>query len=144
VNDRLSRLSDSPARRRFSTVMLSAFACFALALAVIGVYAILSYTVSQGVHDIGVRLALGAQRGSIVRLVVGHGMVLALAGIGGGLIGGAILTRLMASLLYGTSATDSLTFAGVAGLLALIALAACYIPARRATRIDPIRALRDE
>jgi len=138
------RLSDSLARRRFSTVMLSAFACFALALAAIGVYAILSYTVSQGVHDIGVRLALGAQRGSIVRLVVGHGMVLVLAGIGGGLIGGAILTRLMASLLYGTSATDSLTFAGVAGLLALIALAACYIPARRATRIDPIRALRDE
>jgi predicted permease len=138
------RLSDSLARRRFSAVMLSAFACFALALAAIGVYAILSYTVSQGVHDIGVRLALGAQRGSIVRLVVGHGMVLALAGIGGGLIGGAILTRLMASLLYGTSATDSLTFAGVAGLLALIALAACYIPARRATRIDPIRALREE
>jgi ABC-type antimicrobial peptide transport system permease subunit len=109
---------------------------------VIGVYGILSYTVSQGVHDIG-RLALGAQRGSIVRLVVGHGMVLAL-GIAGGLIGGAILTRLMASLLYGTSATDALTFAGVAGLLTLIALAACYIPARRAPRIDPIRALRDE
>jgi len=138
------RLYDSLARQRFSTVMLGALACFAVVLAAIGVYAVLSYMVSEGTHDIGVRLALGAQRGGILRLVIKRGMGLALAGIVGGLAFGAMLTRIMASLLYGISATDELTFTGVAILLALVALAACFVPARRAMRIDPMTALREE
>jgi predicted permease len=138
------RLYDSLARQRFSTVMLGALACFAVILAAIGVYAVLSYMVTEGAHDIGVRLALGAQRGGILRFVIKRGMGLALAGIVAGVTFGEVLTRLMVSLLYGVSATDEWTFAGVAVLIALVALAACFIPARRAMRIDPMTALREE
>ena len=102
----------------------------------------MSYLVTQGAHDIGVRIALGAQRASILRMVVRQGMRLAVVGIVAGLIGAAALTRVMASLLFGVSATDALTFAAVAVFLAGVALLASYIPALRATRVDPLIALR--
>ena len=134
----------SLARQRFAAVMLTAFALFALILAAVGVYGVMSYLVSQGTHDIGIRVALGAQRGNIVSMIFRQGMELAAAGIVAGLIGAAALTRVMASLLYGISATDAVTFSAVALGLAAIAALATYVPALRATRIDPILALRDE
>jgi predicted permease len=138
------RLYSSLARQRFSTTMLGAFAVFALILAAVGVYGVMSYLVSQSTRDIGVRVALGAQPGNIIGMVVRQGMELAAIGIGAGLIGAALLTRVMASLLFGVSATDALTFIAVALALGLIAMLATYIPARRATKVDPIVALRDE
>jgi predicted permease len=138
------RMRDSMARQRFSTIMLGAFAVFALILAAVGVYGVMSYLVSQGTHDIGVRMALGAQRSSILGLVVRQGLELTTAGIVAGLIGAAVLTRVMASLLFGVSATDLPTFSAVPVILAATALVACYLPARRATLVDPVVALRDE
>jgi predicted permease len=138
------RLHDSLARQRFSMTMLGAFAAFALILAAVGIYGVMSYLVNQGAHDIGLRIALGAQRASILRMVVRQGMRLAAIGIAAGLIGTAALTRLMASLLFGVSATDALTFSAVAAFLAGVALLASYIPALRATRVDPLIALREE
>jgi len=138
------RMSDSLARQRFSAIMLGAFALFALILAAVGVYGVMSYLVTQGTHDIGVRVALGAQRSSIVRLVVRQGMELAGAGIALGLIGAAALTRVMASLLFGVSAVDLVTFSAVPPILAAVALLATYVPARRATQVDPMTALREE
>ena len=139
-----NRMYDSMARQRFSTLMLGAFAVFALILAAVGVYGAISYLVVRSTHDIGVRIALGAQRGNIVGLVVRQGMTLAGAGIGIGVIGALLLTRLMSSLLFGVSATDAATFAGIPVVLAVVAFAASYIPARRATMVDPMLALRDE
>jgi len=138
------RLYQSLARRRLSTAMLLGFACFALILAAVGVYGVLSYLVGQGTRDIGVRIALGAERRTILALVMRQGMSLALIGVAAGMVGAVSLTRVMASLLYGVSATDLLTFVGVAILLILVAAAACYIPARRAMRVDPMVALRCE
>jgi predicted permease len=138
------RLYDSLARQRFATTMLGAFAAFALLLAAVGVYGVISYLVTQSTHDIGLRVALGAQPGQILGLVVRQGMLLAGVGIGVGLIVSAALTRVMAGLLFGVSATDAATFAGVAVTLAAVAFAASAIPARRATRIDPMTALREE
>jgi ABC-type antimicrobial peptide transport system permease subunit len=138
------RLRDSLARQRFSTIMLGAFALFALILATVGVYGVISYLVSQGTHDIGIRIALGAPRTGILRLIVRQGMELAGMGIAAGLAGALLLTRLMSSLLFGVSATDALTFTAVAVVLALVALLASFVPARRATRLDPLAALRDE
>lgn len=138
------RIRDSLARQRFSMTMLGAFAAFALILAAVGIYGVMSYLVNQGAHDIGLRIALGAQRASILRMVVRQGMRLAAIGIAAGLIGTAALTRLMASLLFGVSATDALTFSAVAAFLAGVALLASYIPALRATRVDPLIALREE
>ncbi|HEY6292411.1 MAG TPA: ABC transporter permease [Terriglobia bacterium] len=138
------RLYDSLARQRFATTMLGAFAAFALLLAAVGVYGVMSYLVSQGTHDIGVRLALGARPGNILGLVVRQGMSLAAIGIAGGLIGALALTRVMASLLFGVTATDAATFSAVAVILAAVALAATVIPARRATGVDPMVALREE
>jgi predicted permease len=138
------RLYSSLARRRFSSTMLAAFAAFALLLAAVGVYGVMSYLVTQSTHDIGVRVALGAQPGNIVRLVVHQGMELAGIGILIGLAGAVALTRLMTSLLFGVSTTDFLTFGAVAALLAAVAFAATVIPARRATRVDPMVALREE
>ena len=138
------RLYDSMARQRFATVMLGAFAAFALLLAAVGVYGVISHLVSQGTHDIGVRMALGAQPRNILRLVTRQGMELAGLGIAGGLIGALALTRVMAGLLFGVSTTDAVTFSAVAVILAGVALAATLIPARRAIAVDPIVALRDE
>jgi ABC-type lipoprotein release transport system permease subunit len=138
------RMKDSLARQRFSTMMLGAFAVFALILAIVGVYGVMSHLVTQGTHDIGVRMALGAPRSTIVGLVLRQGMELTAAGIVAGLIGAAVLTRVMASLLFGVSATDIVTFSAVPVILTVIALLASYLPARRATRVDPIVALREE
>ncbi len=138
------RMYDSMARQRFAAIMLGAFAVFALILAAVGVYGVISYLVTQGTHDIGVRIALGAQRTNIVRLVVRQGMELAGAGIAIGVAGALLLSRVMASLLFGVSARDAVTFLSVPVLLAMVALAASYLPARRATTVDPMIALREE
>jgi predicted permease len=138
------RMYDSIARQRFSTIMLGAFAVFALILAAVGVYGVISYLVTQGTHDLGVRIALGAQRGNIVGLVVRQGMELAGLGIAAGMVGAFLLTKVMASLLFGVSARDAVTFSVVPVVLAGIAAVASFVPARRATRVDPIVALREE
>jgi predicted permease len=139
-----SLISDSMASRRFSMILLVVFATLALVLASVGIYGVISYIVGQRSHEIGVRMALGARRRDILRLILGRGGKLAGLGVAVGLAAALGLTRLMASLLYGVAATDPLTFAGVALLLTLVALAACYIPARRAARVDPNVALRYE
>ncbi len=144
IHTMTGRVHDSLARRRFAAAMLGAFALFALILAAIGVYGVISYLVTQGTHDIGIRIALGAPRGNILRMIVRQGMGLAAVGILAGLAGAAALTRVMATLLFGVSATDALTFSAVALFLGLIALLACYLPARRATRVDPTVALHEE
>ena len=138
------RLHDSLARQRFSTTMLGAFAMFALLLAAVGIFGVLSYLVSRCTHDIGVRIALGAQPANIVSLVVGQGMQLAAIGIAAGVIGALALTRVMASLLFGVTPTDALTFGAVVLILAAVAFFATLIPARRAAAVDPMVALREE
>lgn len=137
-------VSNSFAARRLSMMLLGVFAALALVLACVGIYGVISYLVGQRTHEIGVRVALGAQRNDVLQLVIGHGARMALIGVVIG-IGFALgLTRLMANQLFGVSAHDPLTFAGVAVLLIIVAVAACYIPARRAMRVDPVVALRHE
>jgi predicted permease len=137
-------VSNSFAARRLSMILLGVFAALALLLACVGIYGVISYLVGQRTHEIGVRIALGAQRSDVLRLVIGHGARMALLGVAIG-VGTALgLTRLMANQLFGVSAHDPLTFAGVAMLLTLVAIAACYVPARRAMRVDPMIALRHE
>ena len=138
------RVHDSLARQRFAVTMLGAFAAFAMILAAVGVYGVMSFLVTQGTSDIAIRMALGARRETILSLVMQQGMGLALTGIAAGIVGALSLTRLMSGLLFHVSATDPLTFAGVAVLLTAIALAACYFPARRASSIEPMEALREE
>ncbi|MGB7022174.1 MAG: ABC transporter permease [Candidatus Acidiferrales bacterium] len=129
---------------RFHAILLGIFGALAVVIAAVGVYGVISYSVAQRTHEIGIRLALGAQRRSVLRLVVGQGLKLACIGIVIGIAAAFALTRLMSSLLFGVSATDPLTFAGMAILLVLVAMLACYIPARRAMRVDPMIALRYE
>jgi predicted permease len=137
-------ISDSFSARRLSMILLGVFAALALALACAGIYGVISYLVGQRTHEIGVRIALGAQRGDVLRLILGEGARMALLGVCVGVAASLGLTRLMSRLLFGVSATDPLTFAGVGLTLAFVALAACYIPARRALRVDPLVALRHE
>jgi predicted permease len=137
-------ISDWLAARRFSMILLGIFAALALVMSCVGIYGVISYLASQRTHEIGIRMALGAERRDVLRMVLGEGVTMAIVGVAIGLLAALGLTHLMASMLFGVSAHDPLSFAGVAGLLILVALAACYIPARRATKVDPIVALRYE
>ena len=137
-------LAKSIARPRFNMLLITILAVVALVLAAVGIYGVISYSVTQRTHEIGVRMALGASAGDVLKLVVGQGMLLAGTGVVLGLIAAFGATRIMASLLFGVTATDPVTYFGLALLLALIAFVACYIPARRATRVNPVSALRAE
>jgi ABC-type antimicrobial peptide transport system permease subunit len=137
-------VAESLTRQRFSMILLNAFAGAALLLAGLGLYGVISYLVGQRTHELGIRLALGAQRRDLLRLVLGHGMKMTAVGVGVGLIAALGLTQLLGDLLYGVSATDPATFASIALLLVFIALAACFVPAWRATKVDPLVALRHD
>jgi ABC-type antimicrobial peptide transport system permease subunit len=135
-------LDASVGQRRMTLVLLAVFAGVALLLAVVGIYGVIAYSVAQRTQELGIRRALGAQQGDILRLVLGQGLVLALMGVVAGVAGAFWLTRVMTGLLFQVSATDPATFAGIALLFVVVALSASYIPARRATRVDPMAALR--
>jgi putative ABC transport system permease protein len=138
------RIYERTAAKRIMTIVIGVFAGIALLLAALGLYAIMAYAVSQKTHEIGVRLALGAPRGNILRLVLGQGMKLVLIGMGLGMMGAFALTRFMISLLYGVSDRDALTFILASSPLVGTAILACWLPARQATKVDPMVALRAE
>jgi putative ABC transport system permease protein len=137
-------ITDTLWQQRFNLQLIGLFAALAMTLAAIGLYGVMSYSVAQRVREVGLRMALGAGRRDVLKLVVGQGMKLALAGVALGLLASLALTRLMEKLLFEVSATDFSTFAVIAVLLTLVALVACWIPARRATKVDPMVALRCE
>ena len=134
----------SVARERFTVLLLTIFASVALILSAAGIYSVMSYSVAQRTHEIGIRMALGAQMKDVLKLVVRQAMILAMIGVAVGLAGAFTLTRLISSLLYDVSVTDPVTFGLISLLLVSVALVACLIPARRATRVDPVIALRYE
>jgi putative ABC transport system permease protein len=135
-------ISDSLARRRLYMVLLTVFAGSALLLAAVGIYGVMSYSVSQRIHEMGIRIALGAQARDVQMLVMRCGLTVALLGMTVGIAAALALTRLMSGLLFGVGPFDPFAFGAVAAVLMLVALLACYLPARRAARVDPIRALR--
>jgi putative ABC transport system permease protein len=135
-------VSESLAQRRFSVNMVGLFALTALLLAAIGIYGVISYIVGERTHEFGIRLALGAERKNIMQIVMQQGLRMAVVGAAIGIVGALVLSRFMATLLYGVAAADILIFGGVALLFISVALVACYLPARRATKVDPIVALR--
>jgi len=137
-------VSNTAAQPRLNATLLGVFAFVAMIIAAIGIYGVLAYSVNQRTREIGLRIALGAQRSGVLRLIVGEGMTVGLIGIGAGLVGGLALNRAVSTLVYGVQPSDPATFGGVAMMLATVALAACVIPARRASRVDPMIALRDE
>jgi putative ABC transport system permease protein len=137
-------ISQSTTPRRFNVFLLAGFAFLALILSAIGIYGVIAYSVVRRVHEIGIRMALGAQRADVMHLVVGQGLLLLGIGVVVGILGALALTRSLASFLYGIRPTDPATFACVVMILAGVAFVACYIPARRATKVDPMTALRYE
>jgi putative ABC transport system permease protein len=137
-------VAKSLSQARFSMMLLGIFAGLALVLSAVGIYGVMAYVVAQRTREMGIRLAMGAQTGDLLKLVMRHGGKLAGVGVAFGIAAALGMMRLMSSMLYGVSAADPLTFAGVAIFLMAVALAACYLPARRATRVDPMIALRYE
>jgi len=137
-------MATSVTEPRFRTWLIGIFAALALVLAAVGIYGVMSYSVNQRTNEMGIRVTLGAQPNDVFRIVVGEGLRLALIGVGVGLIGALAATRVLRTFLYGVSAINPVTFAVTAALLTLVAVAACYFPARRATRVDPMVALRYE
>jgi putative ABC transport system permease protein len=137
-------IASTTAPRRFNTLLLAIFAAVALALAAVGIYSVISYSVTQRTQEVGVRMALGAQPGDVVRLILKQGLTLTLIGVAAGVLGAIAAARVMSGLLYGVTATDPATFAAIALLLAIVAALACYLPARRAARVEPMAALRCE
>jgi putative ABC transport system permease protein len=137
-------VAGSVAQERFRTLLMSSFSGIALILAAVGIFGVISYSTSQRTHEIGIRIALGAQQHNVLRMILGQGTKLALLGVAAGAVAALLLTHFMASLLYGVSAIDPLTFGAVCIILLGVAVSACYIPARRAMRVDPMIALRHE
>jgi putative ABC transport system permease protein len=137
-------IARSLADRRFALELLGAFAAVALLLAAVGVYGVMAYSFSQRTHEVGIRIALGAQQMDILRMALGEGLRIVVIGLASGLVGAAIVTRLFRSMLFDVAPADPITFFSVSAILAVVALFACYIPARRATRVDPLVAVREE
>jgi putative ABC transport system permease protein len=137
-------VAESSAQRRFSTILLAIFAAVAIVLAAVGLYGVMAYSVAQQTHDIGVRMALGANRGRVMGTIISQGLILSMIGVAVGLAGAFALTRLISNLLFGVGATDPLVFTLTPLLLTVEGLVACFVPASRATRVDPLVALRYE